>query len=66
MEFTDRLNPAEALRHLACTPRVLKELRRQRKITFYKVGHRSLAYDRLSLDRYLKARCISAIGEPIR
>jgi hypothetical protein len=66
MEIADRFNDDEARRFLGCTPRVLKELRRRRLITFYKVGHRSVAYDRPSLERYLKARKVPAIGEASR
>ena len=66
MEIADRLNDEEARQFLGCTPRVLKELRRRRRITFYRLGHRSVAYDRSSLERYLNSRRVSAIGETNR
>jgi hypothetical protein len=66
METTDRLNDEEARRFLGCTARMLKELRRQRRIKFYKLGHRTVAYDRASLDRYLKNHEVPAIGEVVR
>ena len=66
MEIADRLNDEEARRFLGCTPRVLKELRRKRLVTFFRVGYRSLAYDRSSLERFLRSRRVSAIGEAPR
>ena len=66
MDVTDRLNAQEAQRFLGCTQRKLKELRRTRAIRFYRLGHKTVSYDRASLDRYLKAHAVPAIGEAIR
>ena len=66
MEIADRLNDQETRLYLGCTPRKLKELRRRRQITFFRLGHRTVAYDKRSLDRYLNTRRVSAIGEAIR
>lgn len=63
MDLSDRLNDEETRHYLGCTPRKLKELRRRRQISFYRLGHRTVAYDKLSLDRYLRTHRVSAIGE---
>ena len=63
MEIADRLNPEEARQLLGCTPRKLKELRRRRVVKFYRLGHKTLAYDRRSLERFLRSCEVPAIGE---
>ena len=66
MDIADRLNADEAMQSLGCSPRQLKELRRRRLIKFYRLGHKTLTYDRTSLERYLKSREVPAIGEVCR
>jgi hypothetical protein len=63
MEIADRLNADEARQSLGCSPRKLKELRRRRLIKFYRLGHKTISYDRPSLERYLKSCEVPAIGE---
>ena len=66
MEIAERLNDEEARQVLGCTPRKLKELRQRRLIKFYRLGHKTVSYDRVSLERYLKSREFPAIGEVAR
>lgn len=66
MTTAERLNSQEARQFLGCTERKLKELRRNRAVRFFRLGHRTVAYDRVSLERYLKSRAVPAIGEAIR
>lgn len=66
MEIANRLNAEEARHSLGCSPRQLKELRRRRLIKFYRLGHKTVSYDRVSLERYLKSREFPAIGEVSR
>ncbi|HMP76591.1 MAG TPA: hypothetical protein PKE12_09865 [Kiritimatiellia bacterium] len=63
MEIAERLNAEEAQMTLGCTRRKLKELRSRRLIKFYRLGHKTVSYDRHSILRYLKSREVPAIGE---
>ncbi len=63
MTIAERLNSEEARRALGCTVRKLKELRRNRQLKFYRLGHRTVTYDRLSLEQYLKSCEVPAIGD---
>ena len=57
------LSAREAAEHLGITPRKLKDLRNRRLINSYKMGYRTIAYDRASLDRYLHRVCSRSMFE---
>ena len=61
-----RLNSQQACVHLGVSARVLAELRTKRLIAYYKIGHKTVSYDRQDLDRFLASRRIPAICEPGR
>lgn len=44
-------------------PDKLKSLRRARKITSVRAGHRTVLYSIASVERYLKSRALPALGE---
>lgn len=66
MDIADKLNSDEARHALGCTARKLKELRQRRLIKFYRLGHRTVSYDRLSIERYLRSCEVPALGESRR
>jgi hypothetical protein len=51
-----RIGTAAAAQHIGVTPSELKEMRRGRKIAFYRLGHRTVSYAIADLDAFL-ARC---------
>ena len=55
METPSRLSQKQAEAYLPATPEKLKNLRHDRKIKYYKVGHRSIVYDRASIDAFLNS-----------
>ena len=57
LEVPPRLSQLQAERYLGCTPELLKRLRQARKVKCYRLGHRSISYDRASLDAYLASVC---------
>ena len=62
METPTRLTEEQAQSYLGCGPHFLRRLRQQRRIRFYKLGHRSLSYDRGDLDSFLDARKVEAVS----
>ena len=50
-----RVGTAAAAQHLGISPRELKELRRHRRVAFYRIGHRTVSYDVADLDAFLAA-----------
>jgi hypothetical protein len=52
---SERLTTAEEIEtQLKITSRKLKDLRTRRLVTFFRIGHRTVLYDRASLDLYLE------------
>lgn len=56
MEQPSRLTQQQACEYIGCNREYLKRLRRERKVRFFRLGHRTISYDRSSLDRFLKDR----------
>jgi len=59
--FPPRLSPAEAERFAGLTSRQLKGLRERRMVRFYRLGRRTLVYDRDSLATLLAAGMVDAM-----
>jgi excisionase family DNA binding protein len=62
MKTPARVNGNVAREYLGCSRETLKRLRRDHAIRFYRLGHRSIAYDVASLDAYLNKVCVEQIG----
>ena len=60
-DFPPRLSPALAERFTGLTSRQLKGLRERRAVRFYRLGRRTLVYDRDSLAALLAARMVEAL-----
>ena len=56
-----RLTLSQATEHTGLTERALKRLRQSRAIKFYRLGHRTVVYDRASLDQYLNRHAMEAL-----
>ncbi len=54
METPSRLTEEQARKYIPASKDKLKRLRQERRIKFYRIGHRSLVYDRASIDDYLE------------
>lgn len=52
-----------AAEYLGIPPRELKELRRRRKIPFYRIGHRTVTYEVTDLDAFLTACRVPAVSQ---
>lgn len=59
MNVPQRLTEQQAQNYLPASRDKLKALRRKRLVKFYRIGHRTIVYDRASLDAYLR-RSVSA------
>lgn len=59
--FPPRLSPEQAERFTGMSPRKLKRLRQARAVKFYRAGHRTIVYDRDSLQRWLASREVPAL-----
>ena len=55
-----RIGSTAAAQHLGITPRELKEIRRRRKIAFYRIGHRTVTYAVADLDAFLAGCRVAA------
>lgn len=58
----ERLTPDEAMRFLGVTRNTLRRLRQQREVIFFRTGHRSVSYDRASLQSYLDRVRVDAVN----
>ncbi len=56
-----RLTPEQACAFAGVNREMLRRLRQLRKIAFYRIGHRSVAYDRDSMANWLLARKVEAL-----
>lgn len=61
MEAPARLTPRQAMAYIGGSESILRTLRESRKVKYYRIGHRTVSYDRASLDAYLKARVVEGI-----
>ena len=57
-----RLTPDQAKAFSGLSSEQLRRIRRGREIVFYRLGHRSVAYDQQSLAAWLAARRVEALG----
>jgi hypothetical protein len=57
-----RVSSQAASDYLGIPMRELKELRRRRKIPFYRIGHRTVSYDVADLDAFLTGCRVPAGG----
>jgi len=60
-----RVGAQGAAQHLGVTLRELKELRRLRKIAFYRIGHRTVSYSVADLNAFLTTCRVAPAGEGI-
>jgi hypothetical protein len=60
-EYGPRLNESQARAFTGMTPQQLKSLRRSRAVRFYRVGHRTVVYDRDSLAAWLAVRVVEPL-----
>jgi excisionase family DNA binding protein len=60
-----RINSKDAAEYLGVTPRELKEIRRQRRIAFYRIGHRTMSFAVADLDAFLLKCRVAPAGEAI-
>jgi hypothetical protein len=60
-----RLSSAAAAQHLGISTRELKELRRQRRVAYYRIGHRTMTYAVADLDAFLTKCRVAPAGELI-
>lgn len=58
-----RVGSQAASDYLGIPMRELKELRRRRKIPFYRIGHRTVSYDVADLDAFLAGCRVMAAGK---
>lgn len=56
-----RLKPAQAMAFAALSKDQLRRLRQSREVVFYRLGHRSVAYDRDSLANWLLTRRVESL-----
>jgi len=61
MNLPTRLTPEQAQEYIGTTAEGLKRLRLSRKVRFYRHGHRSVSYDRASIDQYMKSIAVEPI-----
>lgn len=62
IEYGPRLNEPQARAFTGMSPQHLKSLRRARAIRFYRVGHRTVVYDRDSLAAWLAVRAVEPLA----
>lgn len=60
-DYPPRLSPAEAQCFGGVSARQLKGMRERRQVRFYRLGRRTLVYDRDSLARLLAAGMVDAM-----
>jgi len=58
-----RVGAQAAAQHLGITVRELKEMRRARKIAFYRIGHRTVSYAVADLDAFLNGCRVASVSE---
>jgi len=61
-----RVGTPAAAQYLGIPPHELKELRRRRRLAFYRIGHRTVSYDITDLDAFLAACRVAPIGAKIK
>ena len=56
-----RLDAQQAAAYIPMNPRTLKEYRQQRRIPYYRIGHRSVVFDVRDLDAFIAKRRVEAL-----
>jgi hypothetical protein len=57
-----RMTDRQARGFLGCSEHKLKRLRLNREIKYYRLGHRTISYDRASLQTYLDRNTVEAVN----
>lgn len=57
-----RLDARQASEYIPMNPRTLKEYRQQRRIPYYRIGHRTVVFDVRDLDAFIAKRRVEALG----
>jgi len=57
-----RLDVKQAAAYIPMNPRTLKQYRAERRIPYYRIGHRSIVFDVRDLDAFIAKRRVEAIG----
>ena len=60
-----RVGAAAAAEHLGISMRELKEIRQQRRLAYYRIGHRTVSFSVADLDAVLAKCRIAPAGEAI-
>ena len=56
-----RMNSEQAAAYLGVSMRSLKDIRLARKLAYYRLGHRSISFNRMELDSFLANRRVEAL-----
>ena len=57
-----RLDARQAAKYIPMNPRTLKEYRQQRRIPYYRIGHRTIVFDVRDLDAFIAKRRVEALN----
>ena len=57
-----RMTAPEASAYIPMNPRTLKEYRQQRRIPYYRIGHRTVVFDVRDLDAFIAKRRVESLG----
>ena len=60
-ELPWRMNSEQAAAYLGVSMRSLKDIRLARKLAYYRLGHRSISFNRMELDSFLANRRVEAL-----
>jgi hypothetical protein len=60
-----RVGAAGAAEHLGISMRELKEIRQQRRLPYYRIGHRTVTFSVADLDAFLLKCRVAPAGEAI-
>ena len=55
------MNSEQAAAYLGVSMRSLKDIRLARKLAYYRLGHRSISFNRMELDSFLANRRVEAL-----
>lgn len=57
-----RMDAQAAADYIPMNPRTLKEYRQQRRIPYYRIGHRTVVFDVRDLDAFIAKRRVESLG----
>jgi excisionase family DNA binding protein len=60
-----RIGSGAAAQYLGITLRELKEIRRRRRLAFYRIGHRTVSFSVADLNKFLASCRVAPYGEAI-